>query len=965
MRTGLPRAAAVALLAVVASGPLAAQEADTAAVADTFPVPSDTVARPGDTLAAPGDTAGADADTAGRSLRDVREGLAGGAFPSKDSVFEALAERQGFRIVEYRAEEVVLQVPDRVVRLRDSAQVNYGQAALVADSIVYRSLLQFMNARGRIRLLSPDQQEMTSDSVLYYDVSNLKGTVLGARTSFAQGGTTWSVTGDAIPVGQNTLYVETGTFSSCTLEEPHYYFKANQIKMVTRDVIVAWPVVLYISEVPVFWLPFFAQDIRPDRRSGIVPPQFGFNTVVSTSDNVERQVTDAGFYWAIDRFMDARFTVDWFAGQWTELSGDFRYNVLKDFLEGSVTVAREFSHRPDRGDNLRVRFDHEQRLTPNTRISADGEFVRSERLLRERSFDATTQTQTIDTDVGIRHDTDFASVSLSGRRQQFLGTEGRVDLVLPSVDVSLSPVTLFPAPRNRAGLFNNLTWRGSAGYSRQESSRDRGDDRLTTNGRLNQSFSLGRLSLSANGSFRQVELDRLRILPPEDTASADTAFVELDPTLETTADWSSSADFQVELPGSTTLRPTVDVSGGWFRARTPPDSIRGDTVPDTNGEFVQTPTRLSAGASLSTDLFGFFPGFGSFERIRHKISPRFRWRYRPEVTLQDTSLASIPGFPGGTGAAQNELTVSLNQTFEAKVPAGGGGGGPEAARDTAGAARDTAGFPSDTMGLLPDTTVVDSAAFTADSGRGAGRAAAGGPGQRSSGAGQQGRERTVTLLSIRSDALRFDFERAKMGEPVLVTDRWGNSLSSDFLRGLSLNVTHDLFEGTGADRTFSPFLTQVNASFSLASGQSLGDLIGLGGQGGGTGVRRRRPSEGFQRGREQETDAQTGRWNLSLRYSLSRSREGETTGFGSQDSQSLQWNLRLQPTPNWRMSWGTNYNITDGEFGSQRISMTRDLHRWRAEFEFSQAPSGNFFFSLLVRLTDAPDLKVPYQQRSD
>ena len=961
MRAGGPlrAAAAAALLTVAQTASGAAQEADTAAVADTLRAPGDTAFFPGDTAIAPGDTAAAARDTTERSVREIREGLAGGAFPAKDSVFRSLAARQGYRVVEYRAEEVALEVPDRVVRLRDSAQVNYGTAALVADSIVYRSRLQFMTARGHIRLVSPDRQQMTSDSVLYYDVSNLKGTVLGAQTSFAQGGTTWNVSGDAIPVGQETLYVETGSFSSCTLEEPHYYFRANQIKMVTRDVIVAWPVVLYISEVPVFWLPFFAQDIRPDRRSGIVPPQFGFNTVVSTSDNVRRQVTDGGFYWAINRFMDARFTVDWFAGQWTELSGDFRYNVLKDFLEGSVTVAREFSHRPGRGDNLRVRFDHEQRLTPDTRISADGEFVQSERLLRERSFDASTQTQTIDTDVGIRHDADFASISLSGRRQQFLGTEGRVDLTLPSVNLSLSPVTLFPAPRNRAGLFNNLTWRGSASYSRQQSTRDRGDDRMTMNGRLNQSFSLGRLSLSADGSFRQVELDRLRILPPEDTASADTTFAELAPTLETTADWSSSADFQVDLPGSTTLRPTIDVSGGWFRSRTPPDTIRGDTIPDTDGQFVQTPTRLAAGASLSTDLFGFFPGFGPFERIRHKISPRFRWRYRPEVTLADSSLAEIPGFPGGTGSAQNELTVSLNQTFEAKVSAGDGGARDEGERapEEGGAGADTgadagaAGVPGDTAAFPGDTLAADRRQAP--------------DGRRARGGSGQGRERTVTLLSIRSDALRFDFERARMGEPVLTTDRWGNSLSSDLLRGVSLNVTHDLFEGTGADRTFSPFLTQVNASFSLASGQSLGELFGLGGRGGGADIPRRRPSEGFQRGREREMDTQTGRWDLSLRYSLSRSREGESSGFGSQDSQSLQWNLRLRPTPNWRMRWGTSYNITDGEFGSQRISMTRDLHRWRAEFEFSKAPSGNFFFSILVRLTDAPDLKVPYQQRSD
>ncbi len=965
-RAGLAGGLLAAALLLPAATPALGQEegppADTAA-ADTLRRPADTL--PGDTL--PGDTLpGTPADTTRPSAREIREGLAGGAFPEEDSVFRSLAEMEGYRAVQYRAKEVVLEVPDRIVRLRDSAQVNYGDAAIRSDSIVYRSRLQFMAARGHIRLVSPEQRELSTDSVLYYDVSNLKGTVFDAQTSFAQGGTTWNVRGDAIPVGQNTLYVETGSFSSCTLEEPHYYFRANQIKMVTQDVIVAWPVVLYISDVPVFWLPFFAQDIRPDRRSGIVPPRFGFNTVVSLQDNPQRQVTGGGFYWAIDRFMDARFTADWYAGRWTELIGDFRYRFLKDFIEGSVRVGRQFSHQPNRGDNLRVEFDHEQRLTPSTRLSADGRFVQSEELLRERSFDPTEQTQTIDSNVGIQHNADFASVSLSGRRQQFLGTEGRVDLTLPSLNVNFSPVTLFEAPRNRAGPFNNLTWNASANFSRRTRVNDRADDRQVLNGRLDQSLSLGRLQISTSGAFDQTEVDRLRIVPPEDTASADTAFVALDPTLRTSATWQTRADFQIGLFGNTTLSPGVDLDGGWFRADIPPDTIRGDTLPDTDGRFVQTPTRFSAGANLSTDLYGFFPGFGPFERIRHKISPRFNWRYRPEVTLSDTALGSIEGFPGGTGAAQNELTISLNQTFEAKVEEEAP---PEPATpDTLPATpADTLGAPSDDTlpaGVRSDDELAGVAGEpdTLADGRGPPGARSGTADRSRSQAASQ-TERKVTLLAIRSDALRFDFERARMGEPVLTTDRWGNSLTSDLLRGISINVTHDLFEGTGQEREFSPFLSQVNASFSLRSGQGIGDLFGLGGQGGGAATPRRRPSAGFQRDEFERRDGAAGGWNLSMGYSLSRSRQGEQVGT-SETSQNLNWNLSLEPTPNWSMRWSTSYNITDQSFGSQSVSLTRDLHRWRAEFDFRQAPSGNFYFSLVVRLTDAPDLKVPYEQSS-
>ena len=50
---------------------------------------------------------------------------------------------------------------------------------------------------------------------------------------------------------------------------------------------------------------------------------------------------------------------------------------------------------------------------------------------------------------------------------------------------------------------------------------------------------------------------------------------------------------------------------------------------------------------------------------------------------------------------------------------------------------------------------------------------------------------------------------------------------------------------------------------------------------------------------------------------------------------------------------------------SHRAVLDRDLHRWRASFQFSRAPNGNVIFQLLLTLTDAPDLRVTYDQKSE
>ncbi|MFW6193545.1 MAG: LPS-assembly protein LptD, partial [Gemmatimonadota bacterium] len=939
---------------------------DTAPDADT--IPPDTV--PADTLE--GDTVPSDTAGRGPDPEAVQEDLAGEGFPERDSVFRGLLEESGHRVVEYRGRSVSLDVPDRRIRLRDSAQANYSDAALQADSITYRSRLQFMSAAGDVRLASPDQRRMTTDSVLYYDVSRLKGTVLDARTSFAARGAEWQVQGDAVPIGDRTLYVNRGSFTSCDRERPHYFFRAGQIKMVSQDVIAAWPVTLYVADVPVFWLPFFAQDIRPDRRSGIVPPQFGINDIVRTSDETRRQISGAGYYWAIDRFMDAAFTVDWFSGQFTRLNGQFRYNVRKKFLEGDVRISRDFADR----SNFQLDASHRQRLTPDTRLQADVRFVTEEEIFRGRSFETSEQTQTIDSDVGVDHDFGFGNVSLSGRRRQFVGSEGRVDFTLPEANLSLSPVTLFEAPRNRAGFFDNMTLSpGGLSFSRRQRNRDGGDDVSTLRASVGPSIRLGDLSVSSSGSFQRQETTPLRIVEDDDGV-ADS--VELDPRLQSTVDWSASTDYQVDLVGSTSLRPTVEVAGGWFRSRTPPDTVEGDTVPDTEGAFVETPTRVNVGASLTSDLYGFFPGFGPFSSIRHKISPRFRWRFSPAVELEDPSLGDVPGFPGGRGETRHTLSVNLNQTFEAKMPvddgpeeesgredADGGedeGGGAEPEGDGDEEPADDAAGEADDDGGEDDGDGDDDEDAGADAETGGGAAPGRQEGQRE--------ERTVTLLSIRSDALQFDFDRPG---PALVTDRFSNSIGSDLFRDLNLTVEFDLFEGSGEERIFDPFLSRLNASVSFRSGQDLGDLIGLGADDGAAGppgpTSTGEVGDGRSGAELEQGQHEAGPWRLSLDYTLRRTREDGTGGSSpfttGEGSQTLGGSLSLQPTRNWAMSWSTSYNVDESEFSAHEVSLTRNLHRWQAQFDFRRAPNGNFLFRFFVRLTDAPDLMLDYDQQSE
>jgi hypothetical protein len=101
-----------------------------------------------------------------------------------------------------------------------------------------------------------------------------------------------------------------------------------------------------------------------------------------------------------------------------------------------------------------------------------------------------------------------------------------------------------------------------------------------------------------------------------------------------------------------------------------------------------------------------------------------------------------------------------------------------------------------------------------------------------------------------------------------------------------------------------------------------------------------------------------GQWSANFSYALNRPRSGQNT------SQMLQMNVRLQPTPSWEMSWRTAFDLETNQFADHTVRLTRDLHRWQANFDFVQTATGNWTFRFEVRLTDNQDLKFDYQQRS-
>ena len=189
-----------------------------------------------------------------------------------DSVMDALMKRTGYSATKYQGDVVVFNAKTRTLSLKgDKAAVNRDQTVLVGDSITYNDSTKIMIARGDTVILR-DPERQTADVIargeMAYNVEQHRGIVTNISTSI-ESGQTWFVSGkqaafvsDSSRGGETAFYARNASITSCDDSIPDYHFQAKEVKMISKNIMVARPAVLYIGEVPVMWLPFIFQDMR-------------------------------------------------------------------------------------------------------------------------------------------------------------------------------------------------------------------------------------------------------------------------------------------------------------------------------------------------------------------------------------------------------------------------------------------------------------------------------------------------------------------------------------------------------------------------------------------------------------------------------------------------------------------------------------------------------------------------------
>ena len=954
-----------------------------AQVRSVVPMPRDSLRGKPDTTRA--DSAKADSARAREIVR----------WNEADSVMQALMARPGYSATQYQGNKVVFNAQSRTLDLGGApSAVGRDQTLLVADSITYNDSTKLIFARGDTVVLR-DPRQAAGDVIalgqMTYNVGTRRGTVTNISTSI-ETGQTWFVrgrqaafVGDTARGGQTAFYARNGSITSCDDPVPDYHFESKEIKLVSKNILVARPAVLYIADVPVMWLPFIFQDMRSGRRSGVLTPRFGISELFRNSPTYRRHAENIGYYFAISDYMDAELSFDWRSGSrpsegdpgWVRLNGTWQYRWLDRFLSGGLSM----SHHAQRNGNTNtaVSWNHTQNFSQATSFNTRINFVTDTRIQRTTTFDPRQVLATIRSDANYQTKFGQTSLSVGGARTQYPGRD-QVSQSAPNFNISTPTIAVTPwldwTPDFRfqnsqefnidqADEFRFRLNPPNADGTRDSTRLKR--DYRTTSATFSTPIKVRGFDISTTFSAADIEQDypsTVILLDPADTARRiPTVFGKR---YRTDFDWRTSFRLPSISPGKLNLTPSVSFenvhAGGPYSVRT---ELSG-------GRFVNQSKRVSAGLGVTPTLFALFPGFGGVSRFRHSITPGISYSFTPRATVNERYLQALNINPVGYlgSNAQNILTLSLSHVLEAKLRS----------RDTSATAE----------------------------------------------------ARKMKVLAMNFTPLAYDFERARQtGRSGFATDRFGYSVTSDLLPGFSGSVGYSLYEGSvlSDSARFKPFRENIDISFSLNSQSgifaALNRVFGRAVRQGNPSIESvtpspddaqanaiaSTPSAGARIRNRQLGIPKTQGWQAQFTFRSNRQRPptgnglvqefkpaeicrplevnpfqfqqcvddqnrnptgslpipGTTAGgtfYRTPPNDNLRSHMTFNITSKWAAVWDTNYDFNARKFGSHDVGLQRELHDWTANFSFNQASNGNFAFSFFIALTAQPDLKFDYDKRT-
>jgi hypothetical protein len=281
--------------------------------------------------------------------------------------------------VDYQSvDSMIFDVENQIVYLFGDAKVNYQDIELKAAYVELDMANDEIFAKGIIDSLGEETGspvfreggETFESKTLTYNFKTKRGIINNIITE-QEGGYLHSKKTKKHENGE--IHVQSGKYTTCDAEHPHFYISLSKAKVIPDDKIVSGPAYLVVEDVPLpIVMPFGFFPNQKGRSSGIIIPNYG------EEKNRGFFFRQGGWYFALNDYFDLRILGDIFT------NGTHGFNISSNYkkrykFNGNVSIRYYKNVSGEKGlptykftKDYSIRWTHQQdsKANPNSTFSA-------------------------------------------------------------------------------------------------------------------------------------------------------------------------------------------------------------------------------------------------------------------------------------------------------------------------------------------------------------------------------------------------------------------------------------------------------------------------------------------------------------------------------------------------------------------------------------------------------------------
>jgi len=286
----------------------------------------------------------------------------------------------------YGGEYIDYHIDEQLSFLSEGAFMEYEGTKLSAGEILVNwetNILDAVLANEEYPTVQTKGESPMKGESMVFDLVAKHGRITKGKTSLNQG---FYHGKEVFRDDPNVFHVQSSKYTSCDLDNPHFYLGSRKMKMLPGDRVIAKPLWLHIYDVPIIGLPLAVFPNKGGRRqSGWIMPSFDSYKSIGTG------FRNFGYYWAPNEYMDEKILVNFFDEQGIHLSSKFNYKKRSGTrwynfqyngkISGTIKRRIITNEIIDLADEQNVREDqrlswsHSQKFDPTQRLAIKYEYV--------------------------------------------------------------------------------------------------------------------------------------------------------------------------------------------------------------------------------------------------------------------------------------------------------------------------------------------------------------------------------------------------------------------------------------------------------------------------------------------------------------------------------------------------------------------------------------------------------------